>query len=202
MLMLVVSLLLCEIIGRIQVNAAYLSSQSASTRHSSGLQQITSMTLTSSNSSPTQAPTQITLSLQVCSNKDCRRNFVSERSITDVIQDLLYDNLLTGGSPVLLETTGCLGQCGQGPNLQQKLDTTRKTDQGVTTMKETLVSYLTRTTDVIDWWLALQQQQASGEDDHSALPKTSTKLIAAVTVLEKGCTGTYIICCKTSLFFV
>jgi hypothetical protein len=54
------------------------------------------------------------LVLQVCQNKDCARPF--QRSTVN-LPDTFHQLLPTNADNLSIQVTGCLGHCGQGPNV-------------------------------------------------------------------------------------
>eukprot|EP00555_Chaetoceros_dichaeta_P013735 CAMPEP_0198263626 /NCGR_PEP_ID=MMETSP1447-20131203/12916_1 /TAXON_ID=420782 /ORGANISM="Chaetoceros dichaeta, Strain CCMP1751" /LENGTH=267 /DNA_ID=CAMNT_0043952309 /DNA_START=108 /DNA_END=911 /DNA_ORIENTATION=+ len=58
-----------------------------------------------------------TTRIQVCQNKDCQKRFQKFSSSENLVQT--FSDLLPpfSSSSVTVESTGCLGQCGQGPNV-------------------------------------------------------------------------------------
>lgn len=66
---------------------------------------------------PPLSTTALTTTISVCQNKDCCQRFTSKSA--NLVQTL--DHLLCtvdADSDVAVESSGCLGQCGQGPNIQ------------------------------------------------------------------------------------
>ena len=54
--------------------------------------------------------------LKICQNKDCRKRFsprAPDGSLVDTIQDLLPSS----SDDIAIEPSGCLSQCGKGPNM-------------------------------------------------------------------------------------
>eukprot|EP00977_Amphora_coffeiformis_P027316 scaffold34603_cov212-Amphora_coffeaeformis.AAC.9 len=55
----------------------------------------------------------LSFKIQVCQNKDCCRQWKHPQNLPETLQDLLPPD----AAPVEVEITGCLSQCGKGPNL-------------------------------------------------------------------------------------
>ena len=54
--------------------------------------------------------------VKICQNKDCRKRFsprAPDGSLVDTIQDLLPSS----SDDIAIESSGCLSQCGKGPNM-------------------------------------------------------------------------------------
>lgn len=61
--------------------------------------------------------TTTTTRIQVCQNKDCQKRFQKFSSSETLVQT--FSDLLppSNNAAVIVESAGCLGQCGQGPNV-------------------------------------------------------------------------------------
>ena len=60
--------------------------------------------------------------IKVCQNKDCRKRYSPrspDGSLVQTFQDLLlpFDNDESPSSNIQIESSGCLSQCGKGPNI-------------------------------------------------------------------------------------
>ena len=101
------------------------------------------------------------LNIQVCQNKDCCSRWKYQTPLPEVLHDLL-------GEKHTIETISCFSQCGNGPNVC------------VNTPKIGEV-FLREITD---------PTTAAAHLEASASVQIPSKLLAAVSVLEKAKTGT------------
>jgi len=99
--------------------------------------------------------------VQVCQNKDCCQRWTLSTPLPETLQDLLPPK----ADSVEIESTGCLSQCGKGPNLCIK-----------TKMQEQCVHGVINAA-----MLAVQLGEVDG--------KVPSKLLAAVNVMEKAQKG-------------
>jgi len=70
-----------------------------------------------SGKSPTSSAQHI---VKICQNKDCRKRFsprAPDGSLVDTIKDLLPSSSSDNTGNIAIESSGCLSQCGKGPNL-------------------------------------------------------------------------------------
>ena len=135
-------------------------------------------------------------SLRVCTNKDCRKRFGAKAfNLEKTLEQLLAgpaSPATPGGStatPTLphfsVETTGCLSQCGHGPNVSlRKKDGTEELLHGLSDATAAVA--------------ALEVADTSF--------RIHPTLLAAVNVMEKAHKGLYLIClcvciCVLSAFF-
>ena len=110
--------------------------------------------------------------VRICQNKDCCRQWTLEQQgLPETLQDLLPpDAAAAGSSAVQVESTGCLSQCGKGPNL-----TMQNNHNNAPVMLH-----------AVDGPVAL----ARALQDELGI-RVPSKLLAAVTVMEKARKGTY-----------
>ena len=99
--------------------------------------------------------------IQVCQNKDCCRRWTLTAPLPETLHDLLPPN----ADSVEVETSGCLSQCGKGPNMCVKTREQGEYLQGITNPA----------------MLAVQLEEIAG--------KVPAKLLAAVNVMEKAQKG-------------
>ena len=64
--------------------------------------------------------------IQVCQNKDCVKNFPNkyDGGLTQLLQDLIPVTNEEGGTAVVIEASGCLSKCNNGPNVCCRAGTT------------------------------------------------------------------------------
>ena len=118
-----------------------------------------------------------TTKILVCQNKDCCQRFQGSSS-TDLVrtlQDLLPPFPLNeAGSTVIVEPSGCLSQCGKGPNISVQ--------QSSSSEPPLLVHGVRDAT------------SAATELEISCSVPVHSTLLAAVKVLEKAELGAFTIC--------
>lgn len=115
--------------------------------------------------------------VRICQNKDCCRQWTLEQTLPETLQDLLPPDV----SPaVQVQVTSCLSQCGKGPNVMMIIK--QQQPQDASSPTEVLLQ---------------------GVDSPSALAaelqlflgiRVPSKLLAAVTVMEKARKGTLYAC--------
>jgi (2Fe-2S) ferredoxin len=117
------------------------------------------------------------IKIQVCQNKDCCSRWKLKTPLPDVLHDLVDTSDSYCGVKVSIETTSCLSQCDQGPNLCVK------TNDQLSDM------YFNGIQDVV----ALVTQL-----DEKLSITIPSKILAAVNVFEKAQSGkikVYLECC-------
>lgn len=98
----------------------------------------------------------------VCQNKDCCRQWPHQQGLPDTLQDLLPPHV-----DVSVEVTGCLSQCGKGPNIVlHKSDGSHITLNSMSGPMHLVVEL----------------------EDHFEI-RIPSKLVAAVTVMDKARKG-------------
>jgi hypothetical protein len=131
------------------------------------------------------ASTPTTTRIQVCQNKDCRQRWSLQTPLPEVVHDLLSAGNVASTThvPFRVESTGCLSQCGQGPNV---CVINASGDSGAavaaaagTTGSEVYLNGLSTPIAVVS-----QLEDALS----TSIP---SKLLAAVTVLERAQNGMY-----------
>ena len=125
----------------------------------------------SSNNNNKQQPHEV----RICQNKDCCRQWTLEQTLPETLQDLLPPDV----SPaVQVQVTSCLSQCGKGPNVMMIIKQQQQAQDSSASSTEVLLQ---------------------GVDSPSALAaelqlylgiRVPSKLLAAVTVMEKARKGT------------
>ena len=121
------------------------------------------------------------LTAEICQNKDCCRQWTTTmtttQSLPETLQDLLPpDNLLAGG--VQIQVTGCLSQCGKGPNLVLHHDNNKDRKKSDSTLVHGVTSPVVLAQVLHEHW-----------DIH-----VPSKLLAAVSVMEKARKGMSCLC--------
>lgn len=116
-----------------------------------------------------QSPSCYSLHIKVCQNKDCCSRWKHTSPFPDVLSDMLEKN----GAAVTIETTSCLGQCGNGPNLSITLP--RSGEMFLRGLHDATTA------------AAHLEALLVGEEDAVQIP---SKLLAAVNVLDKAQKGT------------
>ena len=99
--------------------------------------------------------------IQVCQNKDCCQRWRYRTPLPEVLSDLLPNT-------VTVETTSCLSQCGNGPNICVKIGKGEEEQLGKIDNPTIAVALL----------------------EESLELEVSSKLLAAANVMEKAMTGT------------
>jgi hypothetical protein len=103
--------------------------------------------------------------VKVCQNKDCCRQWTFQQSLPETLQDLLPPD-----AKVDIEATSCQSQCGKGPNLTlHKADRSQIHLQGVSG----------------------PMHVAEELEEHFDV-RVPSKLVAAVTVMEKAKKGRFL----------
>lgn len=108
--------------------------------------------------------------VRVCQNKDCCRQWKHAQNLPETLQDLLPPD-----ANVEMEVSGCLSQCGKGPNLMVQ---NNNNHQGGSS--QTIVQGVTGPLSLVD---ELQDQLGIS---------VPSKLVAAVTVMEKATRGRFV----------
>lgn len=100
----------------------------------------------------------------ICQHKDCCRQWTHTQSLPETWQDLLPPD-----TQVQVEASGCLGECGQGPNV--------------------LLHAAGANDPVLVHGLSTPLDVAAALEQHFDM-RVPSKLLAAVTVLDKARKGT------------
>jgi len=111
------------------------------------------------------------LKIGVCQNKNCRKRFRQPINLVQTLEDLfILPSSSDQQQAVEIESSGCLSQCGQGPNV-----VLRESDRGGDV-------FLCGLEDVAS--AASRIQAACGDSSSSLMPPTV--LLAAVKVMQKA----------------
>jgi hypothetical protein len=103
--------------------------------------------------------------VKVCQNKDCCRQWTFQQSLPETLQDLLPPD-----AKLDIEATSCLNQCGKGPNL-----TLHKADRSQVQLSG----------------VSGPMHLAEELEEHFEV-RVPSKLVAAVTVMEKAKKGMFL----------
>jgi len=106
--------------------------------------------------------------VRVCQNRDCCRQWKHPQNLPETLQDLLSPD----ADSVEVEITGCLSQCGKGPNLL-----ITHSDSGTSSSSSQLVQGVT------------DPVLLSNELKDRLGIRVSSKLVAAVTVMGRATQG-------------
>ena len=106
-------------------------------------------------------------SIQVCQNKDCCQRFEGSTNLVRTLYDLLPPST---AKDVKIESSGCLSQCGKGPNMSVQKNG-----------KEKILVHGVK-----------DAASAAVELELSCSITPNPTLLAAVNVMEKAQKGTYV----------
>lgn len=112
--------------------------------------------------------------VQICQNKDCCRQWtLTSTNLVETLQDLLpADDVMN----VHIESTGCLSQCGKGPNIMMIFN---DDDDDKKKNREPVLLHAVG-----------GPHQLAQELQHHFGVRIPSKLLAAVTVMDKARKGT------------
>ena len=111
--------------------------------------------------------------VRICQNKDCCRQWTLAQNLPETVQDLLPPD----AAPVQVQATGCLSQCGKGPNLT--MQNNNNNQNGLASSSQQVMLHAVQG----PMALAAELQEQLGI-------RVPSKLLASVTVMDKARKGT------------